>query len=130
MSGPLVTLGRVQNRIRSLLLANDSVTLSTLYVVALSHSHPLGVYNPLPISLSPLSFFEDYPVSLDPYSPLKQCFTVSSNTTMSLPPATKSIVSSPGKNAVTDPTDKVALEKDIDRKVTSCLASTPKCNPD
>ncbi|PVF96377.1 hypothetical protein CPB86DRAFT_874940 [Serendipita vermifera] len=36
---------------------------------------------------------------------------------MSLPPATKSIVSNPGKNAVTDPTDKVALEKDIDRKM-------------
>ncbi|KAG8786305.1 hypothetical protein FRC16_001757 [Serendipita sp. 398] len=36
---------------------------------------------------------------------------------MSLPPATKTISSSPGKNAVTDPTDKAALEKDIDRKM-------------
>lgn len=36
---------------------------------------------------------------------------------MSLPTATKEVTSSPGKNAVTNPTDKVALEKDVDRKM-------------
>lgn len=35
---------------------------------------------------------------------------------MSLPPATKNIASDPGKNAVTDPTNKAILEKDVDRK--------------
>ncbi|CAG8625632.1 17243_t:CDS:10, partial [Acaulospora colombiana] len=73
-----------------LLLANNiRVTLNNCFVLFAS----VGVYNPPP------------------------CCTISSNITMSLPPATKSIVSSPGKNAVTDPTDKVALEKDIDRKM-------------
>lgn len=36
---------------------------------------------------------------------------------MSLPTATKDVSSNPGKTAVTDPTDRVALEKDVDRKV-------------
>jgi hypothetical protein len=36
---------------------------------------------------------------------------------MSLPPATKSIDAKPAKNAVTDPTDKAILEKDVDRKM-------------
>lgn len=36
---------------------------------------------------------------------------------MSLSPATKDISSKPGKDAVTDPTDKDMREKDVDRKV-------------
>ena len=36
---------------------------------------------------------------------------------MSLPLATKSVVDSPAKNAVTSPTNATAMEKDVDRKV-------------
>lgn len=37
--------------------------------------------------------------------------------TMSLPLATKEISHHPGKNAVTSPTDKAAMQADVDRKV-------------
>lgn len=41
--------------------------------------------------------------------------------TMSLPLATKEISAHPGKNAVTSPTDKVAMQADIDRKASLSL---------
>lgn len=45
---------------------------------------------------------------------------------MSLPLATKEISAHPGKNAVTSPTDKVAMQADIDRKASLPISLFPQ----